>query len=70
MKSIKHLSLKNLVKFLKRLLSAELSNKLKEEIDKINKLSEKDKVNYINRIRVVVCKEKCPCCGRICGKED
>ena len=30
-------------------------------------MTEKDKVAYVNKIRVNICDQKCPCCGRICG---
>jgi hypothetical protein len=55
-KSVKFLSLTNLVKFVKKLLTPETRNRFNEELEKISKLTEKDKLSYINRIRVVVCK--------------
>ena len=69
-KAIKYLSLTNLVKFVKRLLSQEIKAKFLKEVDELHKLTEKDKLNYVDMIKVVVCNQKCPCCGRICGLEN
>jgi hypothetical protein len=43
LKSIKYLSLTNLIKFVKKLLTAEIRSKFQDEIDKISKLTPKDK---------------------------
>ena len=37
---------------------------------KLSALTNKDKNNFINGIRVSICDQKCPCCGRICGIEN
>ena len=33
-------------------------------------MTEKDKLSYIDMIKVVICNQMCPCCGRICGLEN
>ena len=70
LKSIKYLSLTNLIKFVKKLLTSEIRSKFQDEIYKISQLTAKDKQSFINNIRVIVCNQKCPCCGRICGIEN
>lgn len=70
MKGIKYLSLTNLVKFVKYLLNAENTSKFRVEVEKVCQLDLKDKVNYLKMIKVNVCNQKCPCCGRICGIES
>ena len=67
LKSIKYLSLTNLIKFVKKLLTAKIRSKFQDGINKANKLTPKDKHEFINSIRVIICNQKCPCCGRICG---
>jgi len=70
LKAVKYLSLTNIVKFVKKLLDPKIKAKLVEEVEDMNQLKDKDKLEYIDRIRVVVCNEKCPCCGRVCGLEN
>ena len=60
----------NIVKFTKRLLDPKVKAKFAEEIEDLNQLNYYEKFEYIERIRAIVCNEKCPCCGRICGLEN
>jgi hypothetical protein len=69
-RSIKYLSMTNLTKFVTNMLSPYIRGKISQETEDISELSIKDRDNYTNMIKVVVCSEKCPCCGRICGLED
>jgi len=62
-----HLNIINLAKFTKRLLSIENWQKYQDIIDSKTMMNEEDKINYFNSVRVVVCEQTCPCCGRICG---
>ena len=43
LKSIKYLSLTNLIKFVKKLLTSEIRSKFQDEIYKISQLTAKDK---------------------------
>ena len=52
------------------MISPETKTTFAEEIELLSKMNEKDRLSYIDMIRVVVCNEKCPCCGRICGIEN
>ena len=70
LKDVKYLSLTNIVKFVKKLLDPKIKAHFFEEVEGLNQLKDQDKFEYINRIRVVVCYQKCPCCGRICGLEN
>lgn len=54
---------------MKQLLNPEVKAKVLKEADDLENFIEKDKIDYINSLNVVVCNEKCPCCGRICGFE-
>ena len=67
LKAVRFLSLTILVIFARRLLAPETREKINQEMDRLNRLTEKNKIDYITKIKVVVCNEKCPCCGRICG---
>ena len=70
MKDIKYLTLTNLIKFVKKLLTVEIRSKFSDEIEKVCQFNLKDRVNYNNVIKVIICNQKCPCCGRICGIEN
>lgn len=58
------------MKFVKKMNIPETRNSFFQEIEDLSKLTDKDKMGYKSMIRVVVCTEKCPCCGRICGVEN
>lgn len=66
-KAIKYFSMTNLPKFIKQILKPEIKNKILNDLEENSKPNDKDKTEFINLIKVVVCNEKCPCCGRICG---
>ena len=70
MKTLKNLSLTNFVKFVKKMISQPVRTNLIENINKQCKLNDKDKLEYIDKIKVVICDQQCPCCGRICGVEN
>ena len=57
-------------KFVKKMLTPDIRNNFVKEIERISQMNEKDKVKFVGQIKVVVCNEKCPCCGRICGIEN
>jgi hypothetical protein len=41
------------------------------KVNEMHELTEKsDQPAYFDMIKVVICTEKCPCCGRICGLEN
>lgn len=60
----------NLVKFLKKMVEKQSKEKINKDIREQMTLSEKHHLEYRSLIKVVICPEKCPCCGRICGLED
>jgi len=37
---------------------------------KLFEFSDEDKTKFLDQINIFVCKQKCPCCDRICGEED
>ena len=57
----------NLPKFIERFLSEYFLKKLESRLKDIYLFTSEEKLNFVNKIRVVLCSEKCPCCGRICG---
>ena len=60
----------NLPKFVKRMLTPEIRDIYTKKLDEVSQLNTRDRMIYNDMIRVVICNEKCPCCGRICGVEN